>query len=233
MHTTIPTPQLIAFDADDTLWDNESFFRQAEHDLCTVLSAYADATTVIDELYKIEVSNMADYGYGAIAFIMSMIENAVKVSKGKIPSEAILRIIESGRNVLHMPATPYPGVTDTLRQLKDSGRYQLVLFTKGELLTQENKIARSGLAGFFDRVVIVSDKTEQEYRSLCTTSGIAPARFLMVGNSLKSDILPALNIGASAIHIPSAHTWQHEVIAPFTHPRLLHLTTFPQLLTIL
>lgn len=225
--------KVIAFDADDTLWDNEGYFKQAEKDLNELLAPYADRETVERELFRIEIDNMEDYGYGAVAFIMSMIENAVKVSKGAIPSEDILKIIESGKNVLHMPATPYPGVVDTLRRLKESHRYQMVLFTKGELLTQENKIRRSGLGGYFDRTVIVSDKKECEYLNICSLYGIEPHQLLMVGNSLKSDVLPALNIGASAIYIPSELMWQHEVIESFTHERMVQLQTFSEILTVL
>lgn len=225
--------KVIAFDADDTLWDNETYFRRAEHDLCQLLAPYADAETVNRELFAIEMANMEDYGYGAVAFILSMIENAVKVSGGKIPSVEILKIIQSGKNVLHLPATPYPGVVEGLEQLRSSGKYKLILFTKGEVLTQENKISRSGLGKYFDDIVIVSDKTETEYRNLCTRADTTPKHLLMVGNSLKSDIKPALNIGASAIYIPSDCMWQHEVIEPFTHERMIQIEYFMKIIEVL
>lgn len=222
--------KVIAFDADDTLWDNEPFFRRVEAEMCDILSPYGSKEEISEQLYAIEMDNMPDYGYGAVAFTMSLIENAVKASKGKIPAGDIGKIIEAGRTLVRLKATPLPGVKETLGQLKTLEKYKLVVFTKGELLTQENKLKRSGLLPFFDRVFIVTDKKESDYRDLCTAMGIAPEELLMVGNSLKSDILPALNIGAMAVHIPYEIMWQHEIIEDFEHGNMRRVETFSDLL---
>lgn len=225
--------KVIAFDADDTLWDNESFFLKVEKDMCKILEPYGDEKKISDNLFKTEMDNMEDYGYGAMAFTLSLVENAVKVSNGKVPANDIMRIVELGRTLLRLDATPLKNVKETLVKLKEDGRFKLVVFTKGELLTQEHKLQRSGLLHFFDQTVIVSDKQEQQYRDLCETMRISPSELLMVGNSLKSDILPALNIGAWAVHIPFEIMWQHEVIDKFEHERLFVASDCSDLLKIL
>ncbi|MDO5446496.1 MAG: HAD family hydrolase [Prevotellaceae bacterium] len=221
--------KVIAFDADDTLWDNETHFLDVENQMCELLSRYADTQDIKDSLFKVEMANMEDYGYGAVAFTMNLIENAIKISKGRVTANEILQISELGRTLLRLDAKPLDGVTDTLEQLKASGKYRLVVFTKGELLTQENKLKRSELLPYFDLVRIVSDKHETEYRNLCNDMSIAADELLMVGNSLKSDVMPALNIGAWAIHIPFAVTWQHEVIESFTHNHMATLSSFSEI----
>ena len=230
---TLSDIKAIAFDADDTLWDNETYFLEVERGMCDILSPYGDAQTISDSLFKVEMANMEDYGYGAMAFTLSLVENAIKVSHGAISAADIARIMELGRSLLRLEGTPLEGVEDTLRQLKATGRYKLVVFTKGELLTQENKLKRSGLQRYFDDVVIVSDKQEQQYANLCRQLGVEPEEFLMVGNSLKSDVLPALNIGAWAVHIPYEVMWQHEVIDDFEHTRMFQLTQFAELTELL
>ena len=230
---TLSDIKAIAFDADDTLWDNETYFLEVERGMCDILSPYGDSQTVSDSLFKVEMANMEDYGYGAMAFTLSLVENAIKVSHGAIPAADIARIMELGRSLLRLEGTPLEGVEDTLRQLKATGLYKLVVFTKGELLTQENKLKRSGLQQYFDDVVIVSDKQEQQYTNLCRQLGVEPEEFLMVGNSLKSDVLPALNIGAWAVHIPYEVMWQHEVIDDFEHTRMFQLTQFAELTELL
>ena len=225
--------QVIAFDADDTLWDNEPFFRNAEHRLCEMLAPYGTEEELSDRIFGVEMANMPDYGYGAIAFTMSLIESAIKISDGKISAREIGEIIEMGRQLLRLDATPLDGVAETLRALKEKGRYRLVVFTKGELLTQENKLKRSGLQPFFDKVFIVSDKKEANYQGLCKDLRIEPEQLLMVGNSLKSDILPALNIGASAIYIPYEIMWQHEIIDHFEHERMAQVGNIREILSVL
>ena len=225
--------KLIAFDADDTLWENERFFRKSEDELCKILAPYGDKKSLSDFLYEIEMANMPDYGYGAVAFTMSLIETAVKVSRGAIPASEIGRIMEMGRKLVRLPATPLAGVADTLQNLQQSGTYQLVVFTKGELLTQEGKLKRSGLLPFFDDVFIVTDKKESDYQELCRKMGILPQELLMVGNSLRSDILPPLNIGACAVYIPSEFMWQHEVIDHFEHENMTQIATFSELIPLL
>lgn len=225
--------KVIAFDADDTLWDNEPFFQQVERDMCAILSPYADAETVSKSLFETEMGNMADYGYGAVAFTLSLVENACKVSQGKVRPDEILQIINLGKTLMHLKATPLAGVVETMQALKDSGKYQLVLFTKGELMTQEHKLQRSGLEPFFDKVVIVSNKKQPQYQQLCKEMGIEPSELLMVGNSLKSDIQPALEIGAWGVFIPYEVMWQHEVIEHFEHERMMKINRFEELKRIL
>ncbi len=231
--TNLKAIKAIAFDADDTLWDNETYFLEVEKDICTLLAEYGDEQAISKSLFATEMANMEDYGYGAMAYTLSLVENAIKVSNGKIDANRIARIMELGRSLLHLKATPFEGVEDTLRQLKNSKRYKLALFTKGELLTQEHKLQRSGLLPYFDNVVIVSDKQEQQYTDLCETLGVKPEELLMVGNSLKSDVLPALNIGAWAVHIPYEVMWQHEVIDDFEHSRMFQLNRFAELTELL
>lgn len=233
MQSFLNNIKVIAFDADDTLWDNEPFFRQTEDFMCDILASYGDKEDISSRLFEIEMTNMDDYGYGAVAFTMSLIETAVKVSDGKIPANDIGKIIEAGRKLVRLPATPLAGVVKTLKLLKESEKYQLVIYTKGELLTQENKLKRSGLLPFFNQIFIVTDKKEEDYRKLCAQLQITPTELLMIGNSLRSDILPALNIGANAIYVPYAVMWQHEVIEDFNHEKMIRINTFEDLAKIL
>ena len=223
----------IAFDADDTLWDNEPFFLDVEKKMCEILSPYGSSEEISAQLFETEMANMDDYGYGAMAFTLSLVENAVKVSHGQVPATDIARIVELGRTLLRLKATPLEGVEETLRQLKASGRYRLAVFTKGELLTQEHKLQRSGLMPYFDNVLIVSNKAEQQYADLCKTLNVAPSELMAVGNSLKSDVLPALNIGAWAVHIPYHVMWQHEVIDDFDHSRMFRIEKFDEIIDLL
>lgn len=222
--------KVIAFDADDTLWSNEPLFREAERKVAEKLSEYGDFQYISDELYKIEFKNMEDYGFGAKAYVLSMIENAINLSKGKVTAEQISYIIESGRDILHNPATPLPGVVETLDALKTDGRYTLVLFTKGELDVQEKKIARSGLGKYFSHIEIVSNKTKREYEILCGKMGIGPESLMMVGNSFKSDIEPVLQLGGWGMHIPAETLWKLEHTEEYDHPRLLKVTSFGEIL---
>ncbi len=219
--------KVIAFDADDTLWDNESYFQQVEKDMCRVLERYAPAEEVSKSLFATEMANMEDYGYGAMAFTLSLVENAIKVSKGKATDDEILQVFNLGRSLLHLKATPLAGVEEGLSALK--GKFRMVLFTKGELLTQEHKLQRSGLLPYFEKVVIVSDKKEKQYLELCKDLSINPEEMLMVGNSLKSDIRPALEIGAFAVHVPFEVMWQHEVTEDFEHPRMARIKSLAEL----
>ena len=223
----------IAFYADDTLCDIEPFFLDVEKEMCKILSPFGTAEEISAQLFKTEMANMDDYGYGAMAFTLSLVENAVKVSHGQVPATDIARIVELGRTLLRLKATPLEGVEETLRQLKSDGRYRLAVFTKGELLTQEHKLQRSGLMPYFDNILIVSDKTEQQYTDLCRTLNVAPSELMTVGNSLKSDVLPALNIGAWAVHIPYHVMWQHEVIDDFDHSRMFRIEKFTEIIDLL
>ena len=229
--------KVIAFDADDTLWDCQSYFLQVEQQYCKLLSPYCDADTASASLFQTEMRNMAELGYGCKAFTLSLIENAVGVSKGRISANELLQVMNLGRSLLHLAAEPLPDVRETLEALRakrepGGGAWQmdLAVLTKGELLDQQNKLQRSGLAPFFDHVSIVSDKSEEAYLQLCRDMSIVPDELLMVGNSFKSDIAPALRIGAWAAHIPFHVTWAHEHTEEYAHERLFTLSRFGELL---
>ena len=225
--------KVVAFDADDTLWSNEPLFREAERKVADALMEFGDFQHISDELYKVEFKNMEDYGFGAKAYTLSMIENAVNLSGGRLTGEQIMLIIESGRNILHNPATPLPGVEETLGALQKDGRYRLALLTKGELHDQERKIKRSGLGKYFCHIDIVSKKTQEEYISLCSSLGIRPEELLMVGNSFKSDIEPVLQLGGWGIHIPAELLWKLEHTEEYDHHRLFRVSSFTDLKSIL
>ena len=234
----------IAFDADDTLWALQNYFEDVEHEYCELLSAYGKEKEISAALFETESRNMADLGYGCKAFTLSLVENAIRVSHGKVEANVIAQILDLGKSLLHLDAKPLEGVEATLARIREmrtgqedgsSGerRYKLAVFTKGELMDQENKLWRSGLQRYFDVVSIVSDKNPEAYRRLCREMEVKPEELLMVGNSFKSDIAPALKIGASAVHIPFHTTWAHEKIEEFEHPNLRRISRFAQLLDIL
>ena len=201
----------IGFDADDTLWENESYFREAEEEFCKMLKDYATAQELTKALYDIEIKNIEYYGYGIKGFILSMIETGMEVTEGQLSGEVIENIISLGKELLNKPVCLIDGVVEVLESLKYWG-YQLVVVTKGDLLDQEKKLQRSGLEKYFHHIEIVSDKQEENYQKLLNHLNIKPKDFLMVGNSLKSDVLPVLNIGGNAIHIPFHTTWIHEQV---------------------
>lgn len=223
----------IAFDADDTLWDCQSNFDRAEHRYCELLAEYGEPEAVSASLFEVESANMADLGYGVKAFTLSLVENAVKVSGGRVKADVIGEILQLGRGLLHIHARPLDGVAETLARLKADGRFRLAVFTKGELLDQENKLRRSGLEVYFDQVSIVSDKTEKAYHRLCESLGVETGELVMVGNSFRSDIAPVLKIGGKAVHIPFHATWQHEHMETYTHENLRTIERFADLLHIL
>lgn len=229
----------IAFDADDTLWALQNYFEDVENEYCDLLSEYGDKKQISAALFETETGNMEDLGYGCKAFTISLVENAIKVSHGKVDAHVIGEIVELGKSLLHLDATPLEGVKDTLeflRNLKDergNRKYKLAVFTKGELMDQENKLWRSGLQRYFDVVSIVSDKKPEAYRRLCKELEVQPEELVMVGNSFKSDIAPALKIGAYAIHIPFHTTWAHEKVEEFEHKRLHRIKLFSEITSIL
>lgn len=218
--------KLLAFDADDTLWDCQGHFDQVEKDYSQVLAPYADEATVSETLFQTETANMPLLGYGSKAFTLSLVENAVKVSRGQVCAADVLRIVNLGKSLLQLPATPLPEVRPTLEALHQAKRYTMVVFTKGELLDQENKLNRSGLAPLFDDIVVVSDKTKTEYAKLCERFGTTIDHLLMVGNSFRSDIEPVLQLGGWAVHIPFSSIWRHEQTEEYSHPRLVSITHF-------
>ncbi|REC44047.1 HAD family hydrolase [Chryseobacterium pennipullorum] len=198
----------IAFDADDTLWINEPYFQETEKEFCRLLEDYLPQHTVSQELFKTEMQNLHLYGYGVKGFMLCMIETIARVSKHTAPIQMVSKAIELGQELLQRPIELLDGVTETLENLK--GNYRLVVATKGDLLDQERKLKNSGLQDYFHHIEIMSDKKENDYRKLLKHLDCQPENFLMLGNSIKSDVLPVLAIGGSAAHIPYHVTWSHE-----------------------
>ena len=224
--------KVIAFDADDTLWDCQSWFDDVERRCCELLAPWATAREVSEGLFATERRNLSLTGYGTKAFTLSLIENAVSVTREQLPGHIVMRLIEMGKELLRFPTTPLPEVTETLQRLSDARRYRLVVFTKGELMDQEGKLRRSGLEQYFSHVETVSNKTEQEYRQLCENLDVAPEETMMVGNSFRSDIAPALAAGAWAVHIPYHVVWELEKSEEFPHERLRKISRFGELLDV-
>ena len=223
--------KVIAFDADDTLWDCQSHFEAVEEHLYSLIAPYCENPKL--ELFDTESGNMADLGYGCKAFTISILETAMRVAGNDLSTTALSELLTHCKQLLHLPATPLPEVEDTLRALRwkmDDGRCKMVVFTKGELQDQENKLKRSGLLRYFDDVEITSDKSQTEFLALCAHQQIHPSELLMVGNSLKSDIAPALAIGASALYIPFHVTWQLEHVEDFDHERMVKIERFSEIL---
>jgi putative hydrolase of the HAD superfamily len=201
---------VIAFDADDTLWHNERLFRATELEFRRLLSRYHDEAWIERRLYETEVRNFEHYGYGIKAFMLSMVETAVELTEGRIGGDEIRRILELGRAMLAEPVRLLDGVEDTLAAL--GADHTLMVITKGDLLDQETKIERSGLRDRFRWVEVVSRKDALIYQRILARCAVNPDRFLMVGDSIRSDILPVLEIGSAAVHIPHDDPWQHEVV---------------------
>ena len=225
--------KVIAIDADDTLWDNQSYHDRAGDFFADTLKEYGTADRLQDRLFETEIANMPLLGYGAKSVCISMMESAMEISGGKVSVAQLGDILKAAKSLLEIPATPLPGVRETLEKLKDSGRYRLVLFTKGDLLDQQNKIMRSGLAEFFDRTVIVSDKDRDEYLDLCDSEDIVPEQLMMIGNSFKSDIRPVVELGGSGIHIPFHTMWKHEEADEFESPDIVRLERFSDITELL
>ena len=224
--------KVIAFDADDTLWSNEPFFQEIEKQYVDMLTPYGTSEYISAALFQTEMNNLKNLGYGAKAFTISMVETALRISGQKIPGADIQHIIELGKSLLEMPIELLPGVKETLKVLKEKKQYKLVVATKGDLLDQENKLERSGLTPYFDHIEVMSDKTEKEYQRMLNILQIAPSEFVMVGNSLKSDIQPVLSLGGYGIHIPFEVMWKHEVVDTFIHDHLIQLKRVEELLTL-
>ncbi len=202
--------KVIAFDADDTLWVNEPYFRQTEERFYDLLSEYSSQRTLERELLKTEIENLALYGYGIKGFMLSMIETALKVTNNTISVNVVEKIMNLGKQMLDQPIELLDGVEDVLLALKD--KYRLVVATKGDLLDQERKLRKSGISHYFHHIEIMSEKDDANYLKLIKHLDIQPAELLMVGNSLKSDILPVLNVGGYGVHVPYHITWAHEHI---------------------
>ncbi|MFN3136396.1 MAG: HAD family hydrolase [Allomuricauda sp.] len=200
----------IGFDADDTLWVNETYFRDTEEKFAELLEGYETKNKIDQELFKMEMANLDSYGYGIKGFMLSMIESALDLSNNKVPQETIAQILELGKKMISHPVELLDGVEEVLAKL--SGKYRLIVLTKGDLLDQERKLERSGLSQYFHHVEVLSDKKESNYKNLLDHLNIDVKEFLMIGNSLKSDVLPILNIGAQAVHVPFHTTWAHEMV---------------------
>jgi putative hydrolase of the HAD superfamily len=201
---------VIAFDADDTLWHNETLYLVAQQRFQDLLDSYDPDNGLLDELYETEMGNLQYYGYGIKSFTLSMIETAIRISGGEIEAREIQGIIDIAKEMRQAPVRLLDHVEEVIQALSES--YRLMLITKGDLLDQEHKIAHSGLASYFDHVEVVTDKTADIYRALLAKHRITPERFTMVGNSLRSDILPVVSLGARAVHIPYHLTWAHETV---------------------
>ncbi len=202
--------KVIGFDADDTLWVNETYFREAEKKFTNLLSQYETPNKIDQELFRMEMDNLPLYGYGVKAFTLSMVESALELSNYNISTKTIESILNIGKDMLNKPVKLLEGVEEVLKVL--SKKYRLILATKGDLLDQEQKLEKSGLTNYFHHIEVLSDKKEANYSKLLNHLDINPSEFLMIGNSLKSDILPLVNIKAHAIHVPFHTTWAHEEV---------------------
>lgn len=221
----------IAFDADDTLWHNEVHFNAAQEKFRALLRPFHPDDWIDQRLFATEMRNLAHFGYGIKSFTLSLIETAIELSEGRIPARDIQVIVDLGKEMLAHPVELLPGVCEALDALE--GAYRLMVITKGDLFDQEAKLARSGIGDRFQALEVVSEKDEGVYRGILERHGIAPAEFLMVGNSVKSDVLPVLALGGRAVHVPYFTTWAHEVVEgplPEGASALAHLGQLPDLL---
>jgi len=200
--------KVLAFDGDDTLWHNETRFNVTQGELRDLVRRHVPDADVDSHLFEVEMRNLALYGYGVKAFTLSMLESAIQLTDGQIPATDLQVILGWGKRMLTAPTELLAGVEEALRAA--SMRYSLLLITKGDLFDQESKLARSGLGDLFAGVEILSDKTASTYASLLKRRGIEPVDFVMVGNSLRSDVAPVVELGARAVHIPYDVTWNHE-----------------------
>jgi putative hydrolase of the HAD superfamily len=209
--------KVLAFDGDDTLWHNESRFNVTQGELRELVRGHAPDADVDSHLFEVEMRNLSLYGYGVKAFTLSMLETAIELTDGRIPAADLQVILGWGKRMLTAPTELLEGVEEALRDA--SARYSLLLITKGDLFDQESKLARSGLGDLFTGVEILSDKTVDSYRSVLRRRDIKPGEFVMVGNSLRSDIVPVVALGARAVHVPYHVTWHHEHVPEDSLPR--------------
>jgi putative hydrolase of the HAD superfamily len=218
----------VGLDADDTLWHNETLFRLTQDRFCALLASVAGPAVIGARLAEVEKRNLRLYGYGVKGFTLSMIETAMELTEGEAPASVVREILAVGREMLSHPVEPLPGVEQAMAQLSE--HYRLVLVTKGDLLHQEQKLAASGLGELFAAVEIVSEKDASTYERVFARHGTGAAEAVMCGNSMRSDILPALQAGAYAAHVPYPLTWAHEVAdAPMGHPRFAELASITDL----
>ncbi|MFS4417634.1 HAD family hydrolase [Maribacter sp. 2307ULW6-5] len=204
--------KVVAFDADDTLWVNETYFREAEEEFAGMLEGFETKNKIDQELFKMEMKNLDIYGYGVKGFMLSMMESALDLSNNRVSQATLAKILHLGKEMIRRPVELLDGVEEVLQELQ--GRYRLIVLTKGDLLDQERKLEQSGLSDYFHHVEVLSDKKEKNYAALLAHLNIDVSEFLMIGNSLKSDVLPIVNLGARAVHVPFHTTWQHEMADP-------------------
>ena len=221
--------KVIAFDADDTLFVNEPYFQETEEKFCALMSDYLSHQGLSQALFKTEIDNLDLYGYGIKGYVLSMIEAAMRISNNTISMEVIEKIIVLGKELLQKPIELLDGVEDTLKALH--GKYKLVVATKGDLKDQQRKLHDSGLGSYFHHIEVMADKQEINYQKLLKRLEIEPDEFFMIGNSLKSDVLPVLAIGGHAVHIPFHTTWEHEKIShKVKHPNFRTLENISDIL---
>ena len=226
------TPKIIAFDADDTLWHNEPYFDEAQERFCVLFQDYASHQEILGLILNHQVNNLPLYGFGIKAFTLSMIETALELTNYEISGKGIEQILAIGKNLLQKPVELLPNVISVLERLK--GKYKLVVATKGDLKDQHRKLHDSGIGAFFHHIEVMSDKTELDYQKMLGRLDCQPEDFLMIGNSLKSDVLPILNIGGHAIHIPYHTTWEFEKIDfEIEHKNFNSITNLSELFDIL
>ncbi|AJE48914.1 HAD family hydrolase [Celeribacter indicus] len=218
----------IAFDADDTLWENEQFFRMTQARFADLLSDYSERAHLAERLLAAERRNLGQYGFGIKGFVLSMIETAIEVTEEKVPAAVIRELIGAGQEMLRHPIHLLDGVEETVRMLAED--HDILLVTKGDLLDQERKLAQSGLGDLFDGVEIVSAKTPAVYAGIFSRRGLAPAAAVMVGNSMKSDVIPPIEAGAWGVHVPHGLTWEIEhAEPPLDHPRFRQIESLARL----
>jgi len=224
--------KVIAFDADDTLFINEPYFQEIEQKFCALLSDYLSQQGLSQELFRVEIQNLDLYGYGIKGYTLSMIEAAMNISNKTIPIEIIEKIIQYGKELLQKPIELLDGVEETLKALH--GKYKLIVATKGDLKDQQRKLHDSGLGPYFHHIEVMADKQELNYEKLLKRLEINADEFFMIGNSLKSDVLPVLAIGGHAVHIPFHTTWEHEKVNhKVEHPNFKTLEKITDVLPIL
>ncbi|MCL7765220.1 HAD family hydrolase [Polaribacter sp. Z014] len=203
--------KVIAFDADDTLWVNETYFRDAEVAFAKLLAKYETQNKIDQELFKKEIENLKHYGYGVKGFVLSMVECALELSNYNVNQKTIEAILNIGKEMIDKPIELLDGVEEVLQSLQR--KYKVIVATKGDLLDQERKLEKSNLLKYFHHIEVMSDKKEKDYTKLINHLDVEPSEFLMIGNSLKSDVLPLIALGASAIHVPFHTTWVHEEVS--------------------
>ena len=227
---------IVAFDGDDTLWHNETIFSMTQDRYEELLAPYVDPNDLHERMLETERRNVAIFGYGIKGFTLSMVETAIEITEGRVTAGAIATILEFGKAMLAHPTELLDGARDAIESTSRNAR--VILITKGDLFDQESKLARSGLGELFDAIEIVSEKDDARYRRVLAQHGIEPDRFVMVGNSMRSDVLPVVRVGGRAVHVPYHVTWALEEVDPEETPatgwwRIDHLSALPDLLMLL